>query len=88
MNLENTDRYWQKWVLKPEQEKYRGKEITLLEMWEFAESYKEEETEDLKDALRDAVELIRVCHNILSVNSLHCPDKGLNKIKQVAKPSK
>ena len=49
---------------------------------------KEVDHEGAAKGLAGCIVAIRVCHNILSVNSLHCPDKGLNKIKQVAKPSK
>jgi len=35
-------KFWNKWVTKPEQEIYRGKELTLEEMWKFAEDYNKE----------------------------------------------
>lgn len=37
--MEEAFEYWKKWVLKPEQEKYRGKELKNDEMWCFAEDY-------------------------------------------------
>jgi len=35
--------FWQRWVCKPEQEKFRGKELKIDEMWLFAKNYHENE---------------------------------------------
>ncbi len=39
INMEKAAKYWNSWVTKPEQEKYRGKELKVDEMWSFAEDY-------------------------------------------------
>ena len=46
MELTEAEKYWRRWVLKPEQEKYRGKELKLDEMWQFAEDYHQEQVKN------------------------------------------
>ena len=57
MELTEAEKYWKRWVMKPEQEKYRGKELKIDEMWQFAEDYHKSELNKLSLTLVSKEEL-------------------------------
>lgn len=46
------------------------------------------ERDELKKGLTNGINLIRVCHNVLGLNSLFCPKEGFSELKKLVKKTK
>lgn len=55
MEKSEAEKYWTLWVVKPEQEKYRGEILRLDEMWKFANDFHQHQTLKEKEEKGDYV---------------------------------